>query len=93
MKKEDKITLSEWDELTGKGKEVLQTWAMERGYELDLIPSSSGTFDPACDYAALLTYDQMIEYMQEHNQDVPSASSTEKNCRLLWKRITRLLSS
>lgn len=91
MKNEDKITLSEWNELTSEEKEILRTWAVKHGFELDLVPNSSGTFDPTCDYAALLTHDQMIEYLQECNQKIPDSNNTEGDYEVLWKSIIILL--
>jgi hypothetical protein len=89
MKNENKITLSEWDELTVKEKEQLRKWALQQGYELDLVPGSSGTFDPVCDYAALLTNEQMVMFLQQHNQKVNTKG--QDNCKLLWKQIIQQL--
>ena len=91
MNKEDKITLSEWNKLTNAQKEKLRVWVVKHGYELDLLPSSAGSFDPVCDYAALLTHEQMVEFLQEHNQKVFTKSKEQDNCKLLWKQLARCL--
>lgn len=87
----NKITLSEWDELKAEEKEQLRKWALQQGYELDLVPGSSGTFDPVCDYAALLTDEQMVIFLQQHNKKVVAKSEKQYNCKLLWEQIIQQL--
>lgn len=89
MKKEDKITLSEWNELTKEQKEELRNWAVKHGYELDTVPGNSGTFDPICDYAALLTYNQIIVFLQEHK--VLTKSKRQDNSKQLWEQLIKQL--
>ena len=60
----EKITLSQWNELTLYKKEVLRKWSIENGYGLDMVPGTSGSFDPICEYAALLTKTQLIKFLK-----------------------------
>jgi hypothetical protein len=55
----NKITLSQWNELTVDGKEKLRLWAVNHKSELDLVPKDSDDFSLSCDYAALLTTEQL----------------------------------
>jgi hypothetical protein len=88
MNSNSKITLAQWNDLSEEGKERLRNWAMQRGLELDLIPGPSGTFDPVCDYAALLTKEQMKTFLQEEKQKV----SKTDDMKILWKHIKKHLS-
>ncbi|MDE2026734.1 MAG: hypothetical protein KGJ07_09685 [Patescibacteria group bacterium] len=83
MKNSNQISLEQWNELTENKKEILRKWAVQRGYELDLIPGSTGTFDPACEYAALLSQVQMIEFLKSRKI---SLSDNEGKNRL-WKKV------
>ena len=95
MKREEKITLSEWNELTDEEKEQLRNWALKHSYELDLVPNNSGTFDPTCDYAALLTYEQILIFLQENIQEKimhqKKTEITQEDCSLLWKHLVKKL--
>lgn len=83
--KSDKITYDEWSQLSEEGKDVLKRWALIHGYGLETIPGPSGTFDPVCDYGALLTHDQMIEFIEEHK----SSRELDQTNTLaqLWKEV------
>lgn len=83
----NKINLSEWDMLTAEEKERLRNWAVRQGYDLDIVPGSPGTFDPVCEYAALLTNEEMVIFLQRHNQKVDTKSMGQNSCKLLWKQI------
>lgn len=85
MYDQDKITLSQWNQLSSAKKEKLKIWALNHGYELDIIPSASGSFDPACDYAALLTREQLIEYMNQYEKKIDK--NDRKLCEILWNKI------
>lgn len=91
MINEDKITLSDWNKLTSEEKETLRIWVIAHGDELEIVPGSSGTFDPVCGYAALLTVDQMIIFLQSRDQKVSIKSDEKDNCRLLWEKTIKEL--
>lgn len=91
MKNKDKISLSEWNELTDEEKETLRTWALKHGYELDLVPNNSGTFDPTCDYATLVTTKQMLNYLRKHNLKVPSSFHKKVNQNERYKVLWRII--
>lgn len=91
MKNEDRITLSEWNTLTSGEKENLKNWAIQHGYELDLVPGSSGSFDPVCDYAALLKPDQMVVFLKERSQGFSQISKNQYSHKLLWERVKAVL--
>jgi hypothetical protein len=86
-KNEPKITLSQWHELSFEAKEKLKEWAIRHGFELDLTPGSSGSFDPSCEYAALLNTKQMGAFLHEHNKKVVEKADSNA----LWKSIVLLL--
>ena len=83
MKNSDQISLDQWNELTENKKEILRKWAVQRGYELALVPGSSGTFDPVCEYAALLNQDQMIEFLK--SRKIFLSDKEDKN--RLWEKV------
>ena len=91
MKNKNKITQSQWNELTGEEKEKLCSWAVNHGYELDMVPGASEDFDPTCQYAALLTVEQMILYLQEHKSKSSSLfnKKEENNPLVLWSEIMK----
>lgn len=93
MENESKITLAEWDELTLEEKEGLRNWAIQHGYELDIVPGRSGSFDPVCEYAALLTCDQMVVFLHGHNQKVRTKSKGKDKSTLLWGQVIKQLRS
>lgn len=64
MGNNDAMTVSAWSELSEVDKEILRNWAVKQGYELELVPGKPGTFDPVCEYAALLTSEQMAEFIK-----------------------------
>ena len=83
MKNSDQISLEQWNELTENEKEILRKWAVQRGYELDFVPGSSGTFDPVCEYAALLNQVQMIEFLK--SRKIFLSDKEDKN--RLWEKV------
>lgn len=83
MKNSDQISLEQWNELTENEKEILRKWVVQRGYELDLVPGSSGTFDPVCEYAALLNQVQMIEFLK--SRKIFLSDKEDKN--RLWEKV------
>lgn len=86
MKNETKITLEQWNVLSADGKEILKSWAMEHGYELDLVPGNATTFDPVCEYAALLTKTQLTEFLLEHKQKI----AKNDHFSTLWNKLIKL---
>lgn len=89
MNAEDKITLSQWNQLSQNGKEKLKRWAFDNNYELDIVPGDSGSFDPSCDYAALLTNKQIIIYINQNSKKTYKTDGwiTET----LWKKALGLV--
>ena len=89
MKSQDKVTLAQWNQLSSEGKEKLRIWAVKNGYELDIIPSATENFDPACDYAALLTKKQLIEYISQSSKRI-NKIDTETG-EELWRQVLSLV--
>ena len=85
MFEQNKLTIASWHELPDSEKEILRTWAVQHNFGLDIIPNTSGTFDPSCDYAALLTPEQMRIFLKEHsvNSDLDDVH--------LWDEIKKVL--
>ena len=83
MKSNRQISLAQWNELTNHEKEILRNWAIKRGYELDVVPGSSGTFDPVCEYAIFLNKSQMIEFLKS----CKISFANKENINKLWKKI------
>lgn len=93
MKNENKITLSEWSKLTSEEKEKLRNWAIKQGCELDIVPGTSGSFDPVCDYAALLNTHQMVTFLKGDNQKISTTGNNQYNPQQLWKQVLKILRS
>lgn len=83
MKNSDQISLGQWNELTENEKEILRKWAVQKGYELDLVPGSSGTFDPVCEYAVLFNKAQMMAFLKLHK--IFQSDKESKN--RLWDKV------
>lgn len=89
MKDQHKISVVEWHTLAEEKKERVRKWAVLRGYGLDIIPNETAE---ACDYAALLTLDQMKLLLS----DLRKKSHGKKrpmpvDYKHLWKEIEELL--
>ncbi len=88
--KDDTITIEQWGKLSPEGKEKMKLWAMKNGFGLDTIPGPSGSFDPVCDYAALLSRPQMLEFIRQAD-----ASRAEQNAMstasVLWHIVLDLV--
>lgn len=91
MKDENKITLAQWNQLSQDGKEKLKKWTLDYGYALDVIPNDSGSFDPACDYAALLTDKQLINIINRNGRD--KYKTDGKTLEDLWSMVRELVNS
>lgn len=91
MKDKTRISLSQWNQLSHAGKEKLKMWSLNQGYELDLIPGISGSFDPSCDYAALLTDKQLIAYIHHNSNKI--YKTDVKTLEALWSKILELVES
>ena len=89
MKDKTSVNLSQWNQLSQSGKEKLKMWSLSQGYGLELIPGISGSFDPSCDYAALLTYEQLIKYIHQKGKRIVTSES--KTCKTLWNVVIDLV--
>ena len=85
MFEQNKLSITSWHELHESEKELLRVWAVQHNFGLDIIPNSSGTFDPSCDYAALLTPAQIKIFLKEHGVD------SEVDDAELWNSIKKVL--
>lgn len=59
---QQKITVKMWHELSDEKKEVIRKWAVSQNLGLDIIPSTTAE---TCDYAALLTIDQLKQFLAD----------------------------
>lgn len=95
MESNGSITISQWNELSETEKEILRKWAVKQGYELELVPGKSGTFDPACDYAILLTSKQMVEFIKLYKGKLPILAnekvSVQSKISILWKEVKSIV--
>lgn len=89
MKNSDQISLDQWSELTENEKEILRKWIIQNNYELDLVPGSSGTFDPVCEYAALLNQVQMIEFLKSYKISLSDKDDKDR----LWEKVKRTINN
>lgn len=88
MNTQEKITISQWNMLSKEGKEKLRIWAVNNGHELDVIPSTTESFDPACEYAALLSEIQLVVYIT-----LAGESIDKRTCKDLWNKVVNLVES
>jgi hypothetical protein len=74
----DRMTLQHWHELQDEEQEYLRQWALRKGYGLEIVPSQNESFDPSCDYAALLTGAQLRLFLKEQSHESTNRESIEE---------------
>lgn len=84
MDEQQKITISQWHELSEDQKEAVRVWAVKHDFGLDIIPS---TTSETCDYAALLTLGQLQQFFKE--QHVPFDETD--GLLTLWQKMKALV--
>jgi hypothetical protein len=82
-----KITVDQWNQLPDEGKEKLRIWSVAQGYGLEIVPSATESFDPSCDYAALLDKAQLSEYINQFGIDI---SEKDRTLDALWEKVVSL---
>lgn len=84
---EEIISLAQWHELEEDKKELLRKWAVRHDVGLEIIPSKTSE---ACDYAALLTKEQIGLLLQELSNKGKIDAQT-KDIDTMWQVVKELL--
>ena len=88
--KNQKISSTQWHELDEQEKEILRQWAVKHDLGLDIIEGHIKSFDPSCDYAALLDSTQMQKFLEEYDSGY-IGKPPEQNLQKIWWEVKELL--
>ena len=84
-----KVTVEQWHELPEHKRETLRKWAVKHDFGLEIISSNKAD---TCDYAALLTLDQMKLFLSDIKKSKSDGNIAIPNeSEDVWKEIQKYL--